>query len=78
MVLQTKTQEERINEDFLWLSKNTPKLQESFQERWVAVVDKKVVGVGDDAKQAYDKAKEACPDREPLLDFIPKKELLVL
>ena len=78
MVLHTKTNEERINEDFLWLGKNTPKLQETLQEKWVAIVDKKVAGVGEDAGEVYNKAKETYPDKEPLMDFIPKKELLVI
>ena len=42
MVLQTKTDGERINSDFLWLGKNTSKLQKTIQEKWVAVVDKKL------------------------------------
>ncbi len=78
MVLHAKTKEERINEDFLWLGKNTPKLQETIQEKWVAIVNKKVAGIGEDAKEAYNKAKAIYPDKEPLLDYLPKKELLVI
>ncbi len=78
MVLRIKTEEERVNEDFLWLSKNTPLLQKKYGERWIAIINKKVVSSGDDAKRAYNEAKKKFPEKEPLLDFIPKRRLLVL
>jgi len=55
-----------------------PSLQKDYEERWIAVVDKSVVGFGEDAKEAYSKAKQKFPDKEPLLDFIPKKRLMAL
>ena len=58
MVLKIKTEEDRINEDFLWLGRNMPSLQKDYEERQIAVVDKSVVGFGEDAKEAYSKAKQ--------------------
>lgn len=78
MVLKLKTEEDRTNEDFLWLGRNMPSLQKDYEESWIAVIDKCVVCFGDDAKEAYSKAKQKFPDKEPLLDFIPKKRLMVL
>ena len=78
MVLKIKTEEDRLNEDFLWLGRNMSALQKDFEERWIAVVDKRVVGFGEDAKEAYSKAKQKFPDKEPLLNFIPKRKLMVL
>jgi hypothetical protein len=78
MVLKIKTEEDRLNEDFLWLGRNMSSLQKDFEERWIAVVDKRVVGFGEDAKEAYGKAKQKFPNKEPLLNFIPKRKLLVL
>jgi len=78
MVLKIKTEEDRLNEDFLWLGRNMSSLQKDFEERWIAVVDKRVVGFGEDAKEAYSKAKQKFPNKEPLLNFIPKRKLMVL
>jgi len=33
MVLKLKTEEDRIDEDFLWLGRNTPSLQKDYEER---------------------------------------------
>jgi hypothetical protein len=55
-----------------------PSLQKDYEANWIAVIDKCVVGFGEVAKEAYSKAKRKFPDKEPLLDFIPKKRLLVL
>jgi len=34
-----------------------PSLQKDYEERWIAVIAKSVVGFGEDAKEAYSKAK---------------------
>jgi len=78
MVLQVETDEERLNEDFLWLGKNAPAMQKDYEEKWIAIVNKKVAGYGETATDAYKGAKQKFPDKEPLLDFIPKKKLSIL
>jgi len=77
MVLRIQTEEDRINQDFLWLGKNALNLQKEFEEKWIAIIDKKVVASSKDAKEVYIKAKQKFPNKEPLLDFIPKKKLMV-
>ncbi|MBU0672841.1 MAG: hypothetical protein KJ732_07440 [Candidatus Margulisbacteria bacterium] len=70
--------EKRLREDFQWLVKNTSALQQKSAGKFVAVVDKRVAGIGRTAKEAYEKAQKACPGKEPLLDMVPSKEFLLL
>lgn len=37
-------------------------------EKWVAVVDNKIIAKGDSLSSVYSRAKRICPDREPILD----------
>ncbi len=70
--------EKRLKEDFKWLAKNTANLQKNNAGKFIAIVNKSVVGLGKTAKEAYAKAKKAFPDKEPLLDMVPQKEFLLL
>lgn len=70
--------EKRLKSDFKWLIKNTAALQKNNAGKFVAVVNKRTAGIGKTAKEAYDKAKKAFPNKEPLLDLIPQKEFLLL
>lgn len=70
--------EKRLKEDFKWLAKNTAALQKKNAGKFVAVINKHIAGIGKTAKEAYEKAKKAYPDKEPLLDMVPRKEFLLL
>lgn len=70
--------EKRLKEDFKWLVKNTTALQKNSAGKFIAIVNKKVVGIGKTAKEAYEKAQKNCPGKEPLLDVVPQKEFLLL
>lgn len=70
--------EKRLKDDFQWLIKNSAILQKENAGKFVAIVNKSVAGLGKTAKEAYEKAKKAYPDKEPLLDIIPEKEFLLL
>ena len=73
------TQEEkRLNDDFNWLVKNMAGLQKKSAGKFIAVINKHIVGIGKSAKEAYLKAKKAYPDKEPLMDLVPVKEFLLL
>jgi hypothetical protein len=74
----TKQEEARINQDFNWLVKNMIRFQPKHAGKWVAVVNKKIAGIGKTAVEAYKKAKITSPQNEPLLDVVPTKECLVL
>lgn len=78
MVLQLETEKDRINKDFLWTVRNSLEIQKKYEGKWVAIIGEKIVSSGKDAKEAYEIAKKGFPNNEPLLEFIPKKELLVL
>ena len=70
--------EKRLKEDFKWLAKNTVALQKRNAGKFVAIINKSVAGIGLTAKEAYEKAKKAFPDKEPLLDMVPQKDFLFL
>ena len=74
----TKKEEDRINQDFQWLVKNMIKFQKKYAGKWVAVVNKKIAGIGKTAVEAYKKAKKLFPQNEPLLDVVPTRECLIL
>jgi len=46
--------------------------------KYVAIIDNRVVASGDNAKEVWNSAKEAYPDRTPTLAKIPEEELLIL
>lgn len=62
---------------FRWYVSNPEKLRK-YAGKHVAIVDDKVIGVGDSAKEAYETAKRKSPKRTPLLAYIPTGETLVL
>lgn len=71
-------QEKQLKADFNWLVKNTARLQQKLAGKFIAVINRRIVGTGSSAKEAYAKAKKAFPHREPLLDMVPSKEFLLL
>ena len=71
-------EEKRLKEDFKWLVKNTTSLQQKNAGKFIAVVNKHIAGIGKTAKEAYEKAKKAYPNNEPLMDMVPAKEFLLL
>ena len=40
--------------------------------RWIAVVDDKLVAVGDSGKEVFDKAKRVYPGSEPFIMKVPR------
>lgn len=70
-------QEKRKHQDFVWLSKNMPKLQQKYAGKVIAVVNKHV-SVGGNAVEAYNKSRKNYPEQEPLMATVPTKECLLL
>jgi len=66
-----------VDEDFLWYVGH-PKAFEVYRGKHVAIWKKRVVGYGDSAKEAYEKAKKKRPKSRPTLAFIPREEELIL
>ena len=56
-------------------------MKEDFDDyigEWIAIVDKKVVAHGKDARKIYQEAKKKYPNINPVLTMIPKKKTLIL
>jgi len=62
---------------FEWYVSNPEKLKK-YAGKHVAIIDDKIAGVGDTAKEAYDTAKKKHPKESPLLAYIPTGETLIL
>ena len=67
----------KTDEDFLWYVEH-PEAFENYKGQHVAIWNKKIIGHGNTAKQAYDMAKKNYPDSKPTLTFIPREEELIL
>lgn len=72
MNLKKRREKKRIEEDFTWLTHQALKIYKKYAGEWIAVVNKRVVGVGKTATAAYKKAKKTCPQEEPLLEAVEK------
>lgn len=68
---------ETLDEDFIWYVKS-PKELEGYKGKHVAIWKRKIIGFGDSAKEAYDRAKKEYPGSNPTLTFIPEEEELIL
>jgi hypothetical protein len=66
-----------VDEDFIWFV-GSPKELEEYKGKHVAIWKREVIGFGDSAKEAYDKAKRKYPVSNPTLTFIPEEEELIL
>ncbi len=62
-------------EEINWFSKADFNM---YAGKYVAIIEKKVVAFGDNAKKVWEEAKRKFPDKTPALAKIPKEELLVL
>jgi len=56
--------------DFNWLIENGPDLFKKFRGKWIAVLNKQVIGVGDTATEAADQARKTAPDGDFILEAV--------
>ncbi len=56
--------------DFNWLNENGPKIFEQYRGKWIAVHEKKVIGVGDTATEAAEQARRDNPEAEFILEAV--------
>ncbi len=66
----TKTIPKRFWEDEEWALKNLGKLQEKYTNKWIAVVNKKVAGVGEDGDAARKQAHKKTGVKEVPVIFV--------
>jgi hypothetical protein len=57
---------------------NAEEINSKYHGKHIAIVDDKVVASGNDPKQVWEKAKKKCPNKQPVLAFVPKEDTLVL
>lgn len=56
----------------------SPDLVSKNVEKWMAVVGRQVVAVGDSPKEVLAKARELFPDKEPFIAKFPKETAMLL
>lgn len=66
-----------VDEDFIWYAEH-PEAFEDYKGKHVAIWEKRVIGYGSSAKEAYEMAKKKYPESKLTLAFIPKEEELIL
>lgn len=49
-----------------------------YVNKWIVVVNNRVVAEGTDAKEVFDRAKKRFPDREPLIMKVPANRVMLL
>ncbi len=57
-------------EDFAWMVEHSPELFRDYSGKWIAVRDGAVVGVGDTAPEAAEKARKSVGDAEFILEAV--------
>lgn len=75
---EEKRKAQEVAVDGQWLSQHSAEIWEKYKGNYIAIV-KQTLFVGDTWEEAISKAKEKCPEREPLVRHIPyKKRIWVL
>jgi hypothetical protein len=59
-----------MNEDFAWLTEHSREIYEKYPGKWIAVLDGKIVGVGDTATEAAAQAEEEHPGADYILEAV--------
>jgi two-component SAPR family response regulator len=62
------------NEDFDWLNANRERLLKTYGEKYITILNKEVVGVGNTPKEAFDNIKKDIKKR-PLLSYLGNTDL---
>jgi hypothetical protein len=64
--------------EFAFYVADAEKINRKYGGKHIAIVDDKVVASGSDPKEVWERAKKKCPNRQPVLAFVPKEDTLVL
>ena len=65
-------------EDYEWLSAHAQEIEVQYKGKFIAVINQQLF-VGESWEEAQAKAKAACPDRDPIVEYIPwKRQVKVL
>jgi len=63
-----------MDKNDLWIVEHFSELVDKYAGKYVAVVNEKLVAVGDDGKEVEDKAREVEPRKMPSVLRIPREE----
>ncbi len=58
------------DQDFAWLAEHGPELYREYAGKWIAVREGKIIGVGDTATEAAEKARSKAEDGDFILEAV--------
>jgi hypothetical protein len=61
-----------MSDDFAWLTEHSRENYEKYAGKWIAVLDAEVVGVGDTAVEAADRAESEHPSGDYILEKVER------
>ncbi|CAD6491280.1 MAG: hypothetical protein DIAAKJNI_00071 [Candidatus Argoarchaeum ethanivorans] len=64
-------------EAYKFLLRHSQELSEKYPGKYLAIVDKEVVGISSSSHEAYEKAKAKYPDKEVHISYMPTDEEMV-
>nr|BAL54206.1 hypothetical protein HGMM_F13E04C02 [uncultured Acetothermia bacterium]BAL58427.1 hypothetical protein HGMM_OP1C122 [Candidatus Acetothermum autotrophicum] len=68
----------RSFEEFKFLQERALELSSRYAGQYVAFVGQEIAGSGQTAQEAYEKAKQKYPHREPVLKYFPPTEAVLV
>ena len=63
-----------MDKDDLWIVEHFTELVTKYAGKYVAVVNERLVAVGDSGKEVEDKARNLIPDKMPSVLHVPREE----
>jgi len=70
-----------FEEDSHWMAKHFKELQEKYAGKFVAIINKKIVGVDENAEHLVNSLKDKLSDDElsrTIIEYIPPKNLILI
>lgn len=59
-----------MSDDFAWLTEHSLEIYQMYAGKWIAVLNGKIIGVGDTATEAAAQAEASYPDSDYLLEAV--------
>jgi hypothetical protein len=63
-----------VDKDDLWIVEHFSELVTQYAGKYIAVVNERLVAVGDSGKEVEDKARNLVPDKMPSVLRVPREE----
>ena len=71
----------KFEEDTSWMAKNYKELQEKYAGKFIAILDKEIVGVNENVEDLIEDLKKKLTDDElsrTIIEYIPPKNLVLI